>query len=60
MYDDIPLMLTVGEAGKLLHIGRNGMYEMVHTGRILHIQNGKRILIPRNAVIDFLNSCNKE
>lgn len=60
MYDDIPLMLTVGEAGKLLHIGRNRMYEMVHSGRILHIPNGKRILIPRNAVIDFLKSCNKE
>ena len=60
MYDDIPLMLTVGEAGKLLHIGRNRMHEMVRTGRILHIQNGKRILIPRNAVIDFLSSCDKE
>ncbi|MBM6885900.1 helix-turn-helix domain-containing protein [Pseudoflavonifractor phocaeensis] len=60
MYDDIPLILTVGEAGKLLHIGRNRMYEMVHSGRIRHIQNGKRILIPRNAVIDFLTSCSKD
>ena len=56
MYDDIPLMLTVGDAGKLLHIGRNRMYEMVHAGRIQYIRNGKRILIPRNAVIAFLES----
>ena len=55
MYDDIPLMLTVGDAGKLLHIGRNRMY--VHAGRIQYIRNGKRILIPRNAVIAFLESC---
>lgn len=58
MYDDIPLMLTVRDAGKLLHIGRNRMYEMVHEGRIQHICNGTRILIPRNAVIAFLESCN--
>ena len=57
MYDDIPLMLTVGDAGKLLHIGRNRMYEMVHAGRIQYIRNGKRSLIPRNAVIAFLESC---
>ena len=57
MYDDIPLMLTVGDARKLLHIGRNRMYEMVHAGRIQYIRNGKRILIPRNAVIAFLESC---
>lgn len=60
MYNDIPLMLTVGEAGKLLHIGRNRMYEMVHNGRIQCIRNGKRILIPRNAVIDFLTSYSKD
>ena len=42
MYDDIPLMLTVGDAGKLLHIGRNRMYEMVHAGRIQYIRNGKQ------------------
>ena len=60
MYDDIPLMLTVEEAGKLLHIGRNRMYDMVHDGRILHIKNGKRILIPRNAVVDFLTSYSKD
>ena len=60
MYDDIPLILTVGEAGKLLHIGRNRMYEMVHEGHIQCIRNGKRILIPRNAVIDFLTSYSKD
>lgn len=33
---------------------------MVHDGRILHIKNGKRILIPRNAVVDFLTSYSKD
>ena len=33
---------------------------MVHDGRILHIKNGKRILIPPNAVVDFLTSYSKD
>lgn len=56
MYNDIPLTLTVDEAGQLLRIGRNSMYHLVKDGQIQSIKIGRKILIPRNALINFLSA----
>lgn len=56
MYNDIPLTLTVDEAGRLLRIGRNSMYHLVKDGQIQSIKIGRKILIPRNALINFLSA----
>jgi excisionase family DNA binding protein len=45
--DGEALVLTVAEAARLLHISRNLAYELVAQGRIPHIRLGRRILIPR-------------
>lgn len=54
--DNLPLTLTVSEAGKLLRIGRNNMYQLVRSGQIRSIKNGRNILIPRCALIEFLST----
>ena len=41
------LVLTVAEAARLLRISRNTCYELVAEGRIPHVRLGRRILIPR-------------
>ena len=52
--EEIPLTLTVDEAGQLLRIGRNNMYRLVNSGQIQSIKVGRKILIPRNALVRFL------
>lgn len=54
--EEIPLTLTVDEAGQLLRIGRNNMYRLVNSGQIQSIKVGRKILIPCNALVRFLSA----
>ena len=54
--EEIPLTLTVDEAGQLLRIGRNNMYRLVNSGQIQSIKVGRKILIPRNALVRILSA----
>ena len=42
-----PMLLTVTEAARLLRISRNLCYELIAQGRLPHIRLGRRILLPR-------------
>ena len=48
------LTLSVAEAATLLGISRGAMYEAVYTKQIPTIRIGRRIIIPRIALIRFL------
>lgn len=48
------LVLTVPEAAQKLRIGIGRCYELVRCGRLRNIKIGKRILIPRAAIFEFL------
>lgn len=50
----LPLVLTVLEAAEQLRIGTGCCYELARCGRLRSIKIGKRILVPRNAVLEFL------
>ena len=52
--DSLPVVLKVSEAAKQLRIGVNKCYELVHCGRLRSIKVGKRYLIPRPAIYEFL------
>lgn len=52
--ENFPLVFTVPETAKKLRIGVGRCYELVRCGRLRSIKIGKRILIPRNAVFEFL------
>lgn len=39
----------------LLRISRNSVYELLRSGQIRSVKIGKRYLIPKNAIIEFLN-----
>jgi len=49
-----PLTYSVEEAAKVLGVGRASAYELVHTGRLPHIQIGRRMLISRAVLREFL------
>lgn len=50
MSTEISELLTVTEAAQVLRISRNLTYELVHQGRLPHLQLGRRILVPRRAL----------
>lgn len=52
--DEIPLTVTVDEMAKILRIGRNSAYQMVRDKRIASFTVGRKILIPRNSLIELL------
>ncbi|MDP2859330.1 MAG: helix-turn-helix domain-containing protein [Bacillota bacterium] len=48
------LTYTVGEAAKAIGVGRSLAYELVRRGDLRTVHVGRRILVPRDAVRDFL------
>ena len=52
-FEDLPLLLTVGEMASILRIGRNAAYQLVQEGSVQSIRIGRSIRIPRNALVQF-------
>jgi excisionase family DNA binding protein len=48
------LTVTVEEAGRLLGIGRGTAYEAVRSGDIPSVRIGRRVLVPRHALLALL------
>lgn len=55
-FDDLPLTLRVEDLIEILHIGRNTAYELVRSDQIHSIKIGRQLRIPKQALIDYLNS----
>jgi len=53
--ETLPLVLSVPDLAKILHIGRNSAYQLVNSGRIRAIRIGKNIRIPQSALLEYLN-----
>ena len=54
-FDDLPLTLTVEEAGQILRVGRNTAYDLIRCGKLRSIKVGKQIRIPKQALQDYLS-----
>ena len=48
------LLLSVKQAAEVLCISRNLAYELIRQGRIPHIRLGRRILIPRHGLEQWI------
>ena len=53
-FDNLPLALTVLEAGQVLRVGRSVTYELVRSGQLRSVRIGRSIRIPRNALVEYL------
>ena len=51
---ETPLLITVKEAQALLRRGRARLYEMAAKGELESIRDGRSILIPRDAIDNWL------
>ena len=50
-YNDV---VTVDDVMKMLHIGRSNVYKLLNENSIKTIKVGKRFIIPKRSVIEFL------
>ena len=55
-YDELPLALKVEDLMPILGIGRNAAYELVRSGQIRCVRIGRKIRIPKDAVMEYLAS----
>lgn len=53
--DHLPLMLMVEEAGQVLRIGRNSVYEIVRCGRLRSVHVGRKSLVPKEAIAMYIS-----
>lgn len=56
MLSKYPDVLTVCQVAEILGIGRNSAYKLVNDNVIGHKKVGKRTLVPKQCLIDYLNS----
>lgn len=54
MFKEYPDVVTVEDLQKMLHIGRSAAYSLLKSGRIKTLKFGKKYIIPKSSVIEFL------
>lgn len=57
--EDLPLVVKVDDLAPILGIGRNTAYELVRCGQIRSIHIGRKIRVPRDAIVEFINGPKK-
>ena len=55
MFENYPDIMTVKQLASALGIGMNSAYELVNTQVIGSRKVGRKILIPKSCVIDFMD-----
>ncbi len=53
---EIPAIMNVPQLGTFLGIGRNGAYALVRSGQVQALHIGRKIRIPRHAVLRYLGA----
>jgi excisionase family DNA binding protein len=56
MMTDSQLLLSVEEAAELLRLGRTRTYELVMTRKIQSVKVGRRRLVVRSSLVDFVQT----
>lgn len=54
IFANYPDVVSVEDVQAMLHIGRNVAYGLLQSGAIATIRVGKKYIIPKASVIDFL------
>lgn len=52
-YEDLPDIMNVDEAAEFLRLARSSVYEAIRQKQIVSVRIGKRILIPKSALLQL-------
>ena len=55
MLEEYKDVLTVKDVYEILPIGKNSLYKLLNSDKIRHIKVGRKNLIPKRFLIEFLN-----
>jgi excisionase family DNA binding protein len=53
--EELPRLLSIKQACRLLGVGRSNLYEMLALGRVRSVKIGRRRLVPRDAIDEFVS-----
>lgn len=56
IFSDYPDVVNVDDLTHMLGIGKNKAYELINNGKIQSIKIGRKHIIPKYRVIEFLQS----
>ncbi len=56
MFKDYPDVLNVAQVCEMLRIGKNSVYKLLSSGEIKSRKIGRKYIIPKVCVIDYINS----
>jgi excisionase family DNA binding protein len=56
---DPPLLMSVGDAARLLGISRAHAYELVARDELAHIRLGRRVVVPRRAIDQLIDDASR-
>ena len=54
MFNNYPDIITVEQLAKMLNIGKSSAYSLLQNNQIHHVKVGKKYIIPKTAVLDFV------
>lgn len=54
LFETYPDVVSINEIQQMLRIGKNAVYELLKTQKLKSIKVGKRYIVPKKYVIDFL------
>lgn len=60
MFNEFKDVLTVDEVCKALRIGKNSLYALLKSNEIRYKKVGKKYLIPKVCLIDYINNSRNE
>ncbi len=53
---EVPLLVTITEAGRLIAVGRSTIYREIAAGRLKAVKAGKRLLFPMDGLRAWVNA----
>ena len=54
LFNTYPDVVSIDEIQQMLRIGKNAVYELLKTQKLKSIKVGKKYVVPKKFVIDFL------
>lgn len=56
MFEKFGDVLTISDTCIALKLGRNTVYRLIHNGTIKSIKIGKKYIVPKIYIIDYINA----